>query len=97
MSLLANYESTEEKKVDVYMKDGNDLLHLKVDNAHKDRLRISVIPPTLGKKMKRLPVMLCCVVDTSGSMGCDDVIKDENGKSECHVISNLDFTKHTNK
>eukprot|EP01084_Bolivina_argentea_P280435 479600_1 len=97
MSLLANDESTEEKKVDVSMKDGNDLLHLTVDNAHKDRLRISVIPPTLGKKMKRLPVMLCCVVDTSGSMGCDAVIKDENGKSECHGLSILDLTKHSIK
>eukprot|EP01083_Nonionella_stella_P004491 13001_1 len=47
--------------------------------------------------MKRLPVMLCCVVDTSGSMGCDAVIKDENGKSECHGLSILDLTKHSIK
>eukprot|EP00486_Rosalina_sp_Unknown_P009133 CAMPEP_0201579808 /NCGR_PEP_ID=MMETSP0190_2-20130828/27649_1 /ASSEMBLY_ACC=CAM_ASM_000263 /TAXON_ID=37353 /ORGANISM="Rosalina sp." /LENGTH=449 /DNA_ID=CAMNT_0048014787 /DNA_START=98 /DNA_END=1444 /DNA_ORIENTATION=+ len=81
----------EEEKV------GSDGLKLGVHCTKDNRLKVSVIPPTLAKSLTRLPAIVCCVVDTSGSMGSDAVIKDANGKTESHGLSILDLVKHSIK
>eukprot|EP01084_Bolivina_argentea_P213745 362931_1 len=94
-----NDSNKEEKKNDDFEVEqkGSDLLELGVHSTKDDRLKISVIPPKLGKKLKRLPLIISCVVDTSGSMGCDAIIKDANGKEESHGLSILDLVKHSIK
>eukprot|EP01084_Bolivina_argentea_P316488 548627_1 len=57
-----------------------------VDCTKEDRLKISVIPPSLG--LNRLPEVLCCVVDVSGSMGSEATL------TESHGLTILDLVKH---
>jgi len=60
-------------------------------NAH---LMVSLIPP---KGQARAPCKLCCVVDTSGSMGSSAVIKGEGKDLEETGLSVLDIVKHSVK
>ena len=74
-----------------------DGLSLGVHESKDGRLKLSVIAPTLAKGMKRLPVNLCCVVDTSGSMQLSAKIKDAAGKEESTGITVLQLVKHAIK
>jgi len=85
----------EAKEQDEKSQDGLRLgYHCTKDNS---RLRVSVVAPTLPQNLKRLPVLLCCVVDTSGSMQVDAVIKDASGKAESAGLSVLALVKHSIK
>ncbi len=61
-------QDDEEKKAD-------ELLRLCVHSTDDKLLRVSVIPPTATKELKRPPSILCCVVDISGSMDSEAIIK----------------------
>ena len=74
-----------------------DGLSLGVHETKDGRLKLSVIAPILQKGMKRLPVNLCCVVDTSGSMQLSAKIKDNAGKEEDKGITVLQLVKHAIK
>ena len=74
-----------------------DALSLGVHETKNGRLKLSVIAPTLQKGMKRLPVKLCCVVDTSGSMQLSAKIKDNAGREESLGITVLQLVKHSIK
>jgi len=91
-SLMPDKADEEEQKN--MLTDG---LSLGVHFTKDDRVRISVRPPTLAQNLKRLPVVLCCVVDVSGSMQVEAVVKDANGKSESDGISVLGVVKHSIK
>ena len=95
LSTSPTTETTTESKDDE--KSVSDALELGVHYSKDDRLKISVIPPTLAKGAKRPPAIICCVVDVSGSMGSEAVIKDTNGKTESHGLSILDLVKHAIK
>eukprot|EP01083_Nonionella_stella_P075874 206471_1 len=78
-------------------KAGEEGLRLGVHCTKDDRLKVSVIAPTLPKNLNRLPTVICCVVDTSGSMSSEAIIKDATGKTESHGLSILDLVKHAIK
>eukprot|EP01083_Nonionella_stella_P197379 725708_1 len=87
----------QKKKKKIDNSNIPDSLGVDIHSTDNDQLKISILPPSLQNGLKRLPMMICCVVDTSGSMGCDAIIKDENGKSESHGLSILDLVKHSIK
>eukprot|EP01104_Vermistella_antarctica_P019788 TRINITY_DN799_c0_g3_i2.p1 TRINITY_DN799_c0_g3~~TRINITY_DN799_c0_g3_i2.p1 ORF type:complete len:730 (-),score=183.45 TRINITY_DN799_c0_g3_i2:555-2744(-) len=60
-------------------------------SSKKRDVMITVTPPST---QARANVDLVCVIDTSGSMSTEAVLKDENGKSETHGLSLLDVVKH---
>jgi len=84
----------EAKEQDEKSPDG---LRLSYHCTANNRLRVSVLAPTLPAQLKRLPVLLCCVVDTSGSMQVDALIKDASGKAESAGLSVLALVKHSIK
>eukprot|EP01027_Heterolobosea_sp_BB2_P022017 GEZU01032390.1.p1 GENE.GEZU01032390.1~~GEZU01032390.1.p1 ORF type:complete len:857 (+),score=225.75 GEZU01032390.1:111-2573(+) len=49
------------------------------------------------KKVMRIPLNICCVIDVSGSMGAEDKLKTEGGAVESHGLSLLDIVKHAVK
>lgn len=65
-------------------------LKIKV-SGHSKHLLVSLKAPALAK---RTPVLVCCVVDISGSMGTEVVLKDAAGKTEKYGLSRLDLVQH---
>lgn len=55
---------------------------------------VSILPPE-GKA--RMPCDICCVVDVSGSMGSEAMLKAEDGAMTGHGLSVLDIVKHALK
>lgn len=55
---------------------------------------VSIIPPMEGT---RTPVDICCVIDTSGSMGVETEVKLDDGTVERNGLSVLDVVKHAVK
>jgi hypothetical protein len=49
--------------------------------AKQDYALVSVVPPN---RKTRNPVHICCVIDTSGSMGSEASLKGDNGKTESY-------------
>ena len=90
-----NNDSKEEKH------DESKELGLSVHANNKaDLLRITIESPEYDHKASdedRSGVVLCCVVDVSGSMRSEATIKDDKGNSESHGLSILDLVKHSIK
>mmetsp|Transcript_66933 Transcript_66933/g.180984 ORF Transcript_66933/g.180984 Transcript_66933/m.180984 type:complete len:692 (+) Transcript_66933:97-2172(+) len=57
-------------------------------------IMVSVAPPDGAQ---RCPVDICCVVDVSGSMGTEAMLKGEDGSEVGHGLSVLDIVKHALK
>jgi len=55
---------------------------------------IQLLPP---EGTTRTPLDICCVIDTSGSMGSEASIKTSTGKNETHGLVILDIVKHAVK
>eukprot|EP01124_Arcella_intermedia_P011115 TRINITY_DN1757_c0_g1_i1.p1 TRINITY_DN1757_c0_g1~~TRINITY_DN1757_c0_g1_i1.p1 ORF type:complete len:726 (-),score=160.34 TRINITY_DN1757_c0_g1_i1:68-2245(-) len=55
---------------------------------------IQILPP---EGTTRTPVDICCVIDTSGSMGSEASVKTSTGKNETHGLVILDIVKHAVK
>ncbi len=62
-------------------------------SALNERLAMISIKPPDGAQ-GRTPVDVCCVVDISGSMGCEARVQGKNGAVEEHGLSLLDIVKH---
>jgi len=63
-------------------------------NYSNNKLLLSITPP---EGNSRTSVDLVCVIDTSGSMGTDAVLKNSSGQTESHGLSQLDVVKHAVK
>jgi hypothetical protein len=71
----------------------NELCGLEASwDAIHHSLCISIIPPS--SNAQRSPADICCVVDVSGSMGCEAQISGAAGDVESHGLSLLDVVKH---
>jgi len=93
MSATATSGAAEDEE-----KGLTDALRLGVHKGTDNRTKVSVIPPALPpNQCTRLPVVLCCVIDVSGSMDSEAKVKDATGKEESHGLTILDLVKHAVK
>jgi len=96
--MAALQEETDSKVAqEADEKSEGDGLSLGVHETKDGRVKLSVLSPALQKGKKRLPVNICCVVDTSGSMQLSATIKDDKGKEESTGITVLQLVKHAIK
>lgn len=59
-----------------------------------ERLVCCRVKPPAGAHEKRTPSDICCVLDISGSMGCEATIQGASGAAESQGLSLLDVAKH---
>jgi len=69
-------------------------IQLRVVATKEGHAMVSLVPPN---GTSRTPTDLCCVVDTSMSMGEDATLKNESGKVETYGLCILDIVKHAVK
>ena len=76
-------------------KISNEERLLKITSKYNgNELLVSINPPN---GVNRDPAEICIIIDTSGSMGTNVSIKDDNGSSETYNIDILDLVKHATK
>lgn len=95
--MAALQEETNINEAQEADEKSGDGLSLGVHETKDGRVKVSVLAPTLQKGQDRLPVILCCVVDTSGSMQLSAKIKDASGNVESTGITVLQLVKHSIK
>lgn len=83
--------SQQEQQVSLSIAPGQDL---EATGGTDVPIMVSVTPPDGAT---RCPVDICCVVDVSGSMGTEAMLKGEDGSEVGHGLSVLDIVKHALK
>ncbi|AYV80477.1 MAG: putative von willebrand factor type A domain protein [Harvfovirus sp.] len=71
---------------------GNSPLKMRLKTFDKHGSMLSIIP---GEGTKRVNSDMCCVIDISGSMATEAVLKNANGVDEGYGLSMLDLVKHS--
>lgn len=87
---------TDDLKMAVHGKENllnQGLVNLSI-TTQNEFVKITVVPPD---SKKRLPHDIICVMDISGSMAQEALVKNKKGVKEGHGLSYLDLLKHAAK